>query len=102
MDGNITWNFGKGEAFSGTKLFVKDKANSMNTKMKSRSGARSLTFSILIGIPFRKPVNPMLYVTTAHTAFQIASFGIKHKLFLLKECSSNIKQLQGCVHTSLT
>jgi len=33
LEGKIMWNFGKGEAFFGTKLFVKDKkANSTNTK----------------------------------------------------------------------
>lgn len=38
LEGKIMWNFGKEEAFFGTKLFVKDKkANSTDTKCNLRA-----------------------------------------------------------------
>lgn len=38
LEGTTMWNFGKGETFFGTKLFVEDKtANSANTKRNLRA-----------------------------------------------------------------
>lgn len=91
LEDKIMWNFGREAAFFGTKLFVKDKKANSTNKMKTQSRVRSLTFSMLIQIPLRKPANPALNATREYILFKIAPLGIKHKLFLLKECSSNIK-----------